>query len=153
MVIAHGASHFDNDDIGIILTAAPFDLLDDRKRDIGYDVNTPSFVFQIPFLLNHSKVNAARGHIIRPRKINSKKTFVVPHVLIALHAVIQNKNLAVFGGVHSACVDVDVGVDLHRGDREALPLEDCSHGGGSDTLADARHDATYDEYVLALTHN
>lgn len=56
--------------------------------------------------------------------------------------------LTVFVGREGPRVDVDVGVDFDRGDRDAAALEDRAERAGDDAFADARNHAARYQHVL-----
>ena len=78
----------------------------------GTDAHRFPAVAHAPLALDDRFIDASRRHVVRAGEIAVQKALVVAHVLVALRAVVQNKNLTVFGGVHGARVDVHIRVDL-----------------------------------------
>lgn len=60
----------------------------------------------------------------------------------------ENEVITVIEGGEGAGINVEVGVNLDRGDLETHCLEEETGGGGDNTLADTRDDTSGDENVL-----
>src|SRR5262249_46824958 len=140
LVLAHRAADLRDDYIRFVFLRGAVDLIDYFERNMGHHFYVPAAVLQIPFLLYHGKIHTARCHVILAGEVAVEEALVIAHVLIALRAVVQNKNLTVFGGVHSARVDVYIRIDLDGAYIETASLENFADGGGCDAFADTRHD-------------
>jgi hypothetical protein len=55
----------------------------------------------------------------------------------------------VFGGIHSARINVDVGVDFDGGDGKTAALQDGANGRSGDSFSNAGHDSTDDENIFS----
>ena len=98
-------------------------------------------IAHIPLPMNNLFINPARGHIIDRGQINIQKPFIIPHILIAFRAFVQNKNLTTLGGVHGSGVNIDVGINFYGGDFKTAGLQNFADRGGRDSLADSGHNS------------
>ena len=77
------------------------------------------------------------------------EALVVAQVEIGLCAVVGHEHLAVLERAHGARIDVEIGIELLDHYLESTALEEAAQRRAGDALAQRRHDATRDEYVLS----
>ena len=87
------------------------------------------------FSVNDGLVDASGGDGIVARGVDAGESFVVSEVEVGLHAIDSDVALAVFVGVESARVDVDVGVELLDRDLVATSLQQFADAGRDDAFA------------------
>ena len=148
LVFSRGAADLGDDDLRLVLFGGLVDALDHFHGNARYHLHLPAAVFQIPLLLDDRQIDAAGGHVVGSSKVPAQKALIIAHILVALRAVIQDKNLAVFGGIHGSGIHVHIGIDLDGGHRESPGLQYLADGRRGDALADARHNSPNYEYVL-----
>lgn len=148
LILADGAADLDDHDVRLGLLPRFLDAMDDFHRDMRHHFHALAAVFEIALPLDDPLIDAAGSHIVHAGEVEIQEALIVAHVLVALVAVAQNKNLTVLGGVHSACVDVDVGIDLDSGNIESAILEDEAERGGCYAFPYSGNDASHYEYVF-----
>ena len=67
---------------------------------------------------------------MKPGQFGFGETFIVSQVQVCFGAVFKHVYFAVLEGVHSAGIDVQVGVKLLHGDANAAVLQQRSQSGG-----------------------
>src|SRR3989344_4522674 len=152
LILADGAAHLDKRHIGLGGLLRLGNAADDLERNVGHDLDVFAFVLQVALFADDLLVHPAGGHVVDARQRLAQKALVVAHVLVALVAVVEHKDLAVLGRVHRAGIDVDIRVDFYRRRLVPLALHDAPDSGGGDPFADARHNAAYDKDVFWVGH-
>ena len=61
-------------------------------------------------------------------KVSIQKTLIVSHVLICFKPRIQDKDLAVLGGIHGARIDIQIWIYLDEIDIKTFGLEKRADG-------------------------
>ncbi len=124
LIIPHRAADLDDGDIGFVDLGGMFKPANDLVTDMRDGFNALATIAERPLLLDHMTIDHAARDVVITRQIPIQETFVVAHVLIGFKTRIQNKNLTVFGGVHGAGINIEVGVDFGEIDLESLGGED-----------------------------
>ena len=70
-------------------------------------------------------------------------------VQVGLCSILGNEDLAVLEGTHRTGVDIDVGVELLRGDLQPPRLQQPAQRSGRDAFAQSGDDASAHEYILS----
>mmetsp|Transcript_1560 Transcript_1560/g.3042 ORF Transcript_1560/g.3042 Transcript_1560/m.3042 type:complete len:470 (-) Transcript_1560:240-1649(-) len=96
------------------------DPLLDGVGDVGHHLNGLAEVLPHALLLDDVVVHLARGDAVGGGERELQEPLVVPEVKIGLAAVLKDVDLAVLEGAHRARVDVEIRVDLDRGDADAV---------------------------------
>ena len=78
----------------------------DRVRHMRNDLHRRAKIVAPAFLLDHVRVYAASGHVVRPAGGDAGKPFIVPKVEIRFRPVIGDEHLAVLGRAHGARIDI-----------------------------------------------
>jgi len=144
--VAHRAA--DLDDHHVVVLGDPAQRLLDLVGDVGDHLHGLAEVVAAPLLVDHRGVDLAGGVVVPLGGQVVGEALVVAEVEVGFRAVVGDEDLAVLVGGHRPRIDVDVGIELHQGDREPPRLEDGSHGGGGHPLAEGGHHAAGDEDVL-----
>src|SRR4029077_13259004 len=77
------------------------------------------------------------------------EAFVVAEVEVGLRPVVGDEDLAVLERAHRSRVDIDIGVELLHGHRQATGLEQATERGGCEALPQAGDDPTCHKDVLS----
>ena len=80
-------------------------------------------------------VYLSRGNIRSMGQINIDEPLIMPQVKVGLSAVIGDEYLAVLVGRHGARINIEVGVQLLHGDRDAAAFQDPADRGNADALS------------------
>ena len=131
--VADRAADLDDDHIDVV-SQPPHGVLD-LVGDVGDDLYGLAQVVAAALLVDHRLVDLARRVVVVLAGEGVGETLVVSQIQVGLRAVVGHEHLAVLVGRHGSGIDVDVGVKLHQGDREASRLEDGSHRRRRDSLA------------------
>jgi hypothetical protein len=115
-----------------------FDLVGDMRNHL----DGLAQIVATPFLVDDRFVDLAGGVVVSLAGQRVGKALVVAKIQIGLGTIVGDKDLTMLVGRHGPRVDVDVGVELHQGDRETSGLEDGAHRGRGHTLAQRRYDST-----------
>ena len=112
--VAHGAADFDDGHIGFV--GHRQDGLLDFVGDVGDDLDRAPEVVPPALFGDDVEVDAPRGVVVGLAQGDGGEAFVVAEVEVGFGAVLGDEDFAVLEGVHGAGVDVDVGVELLKGD-------------------------------------
>ena len=123
----------------------------DLVGDMGNDLDRAAQIFAAPLLGDHRVVDPAGGVVVLLAHDRVGVPLIMAHVEIGLGPVIGDVDLAVLEGVHGARIDVDVGVELLKGDGQAPAFQQRPDGGCSQPLAEGGEDAAGDENKLGLS--
>src|SRR5450830_570912 len=99
-------------------------------------------------LADHRFVNLAGSEVIHLLHLGSDEALIVAEIQIGFSAVIGDEHFAVLEWAHRSRINVDVGIELQKGDSEAARFEDRSEGRGGNPFTQGRHDAASDKYKL-----
>ena len=119
--VAHGPA-----DLGDQHVDALGGRVDARLDLVGHVRNHLDRTAQVvaPALLaEHRVVDPARGHVVELPHLGVAEALVVAQVEVRLGAVVGDVDLPVLEGIHRAGVDVQVGVQLEKGDAQPARLE------------------------------
>mmetsp|Transcript_127504 Transcript_127504/g.342209 ORF Transcript_127504/g.342209 Transcript_127504/m.342209 type:complete len:514 (-) Transcript_127504:151-1692(-) len=120
----------------------------DRVRDVRYHLNRLAEVVASALALDDLVVHLAGGHAVSRREGEAQEALVVPEVEVRLAAVFEHVHLAVLEGAHGAGVDIQVRVNLDRGDPEPVGLQHHADRRDRGALAQAGDGASSDDHVL-----
>jgi hypothetical protein len=81
----------------------------------------------VALLLYDAPVHLPGGHDMVVRKAGVKEPLVVAEVEVRLAPVVEHEDLPVLEGVQRTRVEVEVGIDLHRGDIQPPRLQDTAY--------------------------
>ena len=99
-------------------------------------------------LVQHVPVDLAGGEVRVAVQILVDEALVVAEVEVGLGAVLGDVDLPVLIGAHGTGIDVDVGVELLRGDLQPARLQQTAERGRGDALAEAGDHAARHENIL-----
>src|SRR5690349_12022756 len=123
-------------------------MLFDFIRDMCYDLDSSPQVISVPLLSIDAFVNLARREIVAATHFAADKALVMPEIEVGLGAIFGHKHLPMLKGTHGAWIDVDVGIELEKGDLEAACLANGCQGGRRDPFSEGRHHSPRHEHVL-----
>src|SRR4029077_18379885 len=89
-----------------------------------------------------------RGHVGRDGQVLVYETLVVPEVQVCLGAVVCDEHFAVLVGAHRAGIDVEIWIELLKGDGEVAGLQDVPDRRRCDALSQRGDDTPGHENVL-----
>ncbi len=117
--VADGAAYFG--DYEIVVAGFPQELHTtfDFIGDVRYNLHGLAKIVAAAFLIDYALVDSAGGNVVCLGSAHIGEAFVVPQVEVGLMAVFGNIAFAMFVGVESARIDVDVRVELLNGDTES----------------------------------
>ncbi len=146
--VADGAADLDDGhvDAAVKLQDGPLDLV----GDMGDDLDGAAQVFAAPFLGDHRVVDPAGGVVVPLAHDRIGVAFIMTQVEIGFGPVIGDVDLAVLKGVHGAGIDIDVGIELLKGDCQSPALQQGADGGSRQSFAQRGEDAAGDENKLGL---
>ena len=129
--IANGAADFGNDDVGGVVdfrcvTHAGLDFVGDVRNHL----DGVAEVFAAALLRDNGGVNLTGGHVSGLVEVLVQETLVVSDVQVGFCTVVGDKDFTVLEGVHRTGVDVQVGVELLHGHREAARAKKLTEGRG-----------------------
>ena len=146
--VADRAADLGDHHVRVGLLAHAVDKRLDLVRHMGDDLHGRAEVFPSPLLVQHVPVDLAGGEVGEAVEVLVDEAFVVTEVEVGFRAVLGDVDLAVLVGAHRAGVDVDVRVELLRGDLESARFEQPSERRSSDALAQPGDHASGYEDVL-----
>ena len=79
------------------------------------------------------------------------EALIMAKIHIGLSAIIQNKDLAMFNGIHRARIHIDIGIHFYKTNLQTTSLKKCTHRRGCDTLSEARNHSTGHKNIFRLT--
>ena len=112
------------------------------------DLNGAPEVVTASFLLNHREVDLSRCPVVIARGHQVGEPLVVAQVEVRLGAVVGHIDLAVLIRAHRAWIDVDVRVELLKGDFVSVTFEEAPDGCGGQTFTEGRNHAAGHEDVF-----
>ena len=146
--VADGAADLGDDDVRAALLADAVDEGLDLARDVRDDLHRLAEIFAVALLVEHVPVHFARREVGELVQVFVDEALVVAQVEVGLGAVVGDEHFAVLVRAHRARIDVDVRIQLLRGDFIAARLQEPAQARRRDALAEPGHDAARDEYVL-----
>jgi len=102
---------------------------------VGDDLDRAAEVIAAPLFLNDALIDLARGPIGVLRGQRAGEPLVVPKIEVRLGAVVGHVDFAVLVRAHRARIDVDIWIELLKGDAVAVSLEQAANRSGGETLA------------------
>ena len=108
----------------------------DLVGDVRDHLDGAAEVVAAALLLQHVRVDPARGDGVGAPGGDAGEALVVAEVEVGLGAVVGDEDLAVLEGRHRAGVDVEVGVELAKADGIAAGLQQRAEGGRGQALAE-----------------
>jgi hypothetical protein len=127
------AANFDDGHIDILghLLHRGFNFVGNVRDDLyRFSQIIPTTLFG-----NNLFVDAAGRPIIIARKFGVGEALVVAEVEIGFGAVVGDENLAVLEWRHGARIDVEIRVELHQVNFEAVAFEQAANRGRSQSFA------------------
>src|SRR5216683_3997353 len=146
--VADRPTHLDYHHVGLRVTRCPKDLLLDRVGDVRDDLDGGPQVVAAPLARDDLLVDLACGHVRCDRQVLVDEPLVVAKVEVRFRAVVGDEHLAVLVGAHGPGVDVEVWVELLKGDAEVAGLQDVPERRRGDPLAERGDDTPGHENVL-----
>ena len=146
--IARGAADLGDDHVRRGLFADRVDEGLDLVGDMRDDLYGLAQVFACALLVEHVPVYLAGGQVGELVQVLVDEAFVVAEVEVGLRAVVGDVYLAVLERAHRAWINIDVGIELLRGDLEAAAFQQTAEGRGGDALAQTGDYAAGHENVL-----
>ncbi|BAI65237.1 hypothetical protein RMDY18_14050 [Rothia mucilaginosa DY-18] len=140
--IADGTTDFGDDDVGCIVnfrcvTHAGLDFVGNVRDDL----DGVAEVFAAAFLCDNGGVDLTGGHVSGLVEVFVQEALVVSDVEVGFSTVVGDKDFTVLEGVHRTGVDVQVGVELLHGHREATCAKKLTEGRGRQALTERRCNA------------
>ena len=117
--VADRSTDFDGYDIHTLRDGA--DAVLDLVRDVRDDLDRSSQVVAATLFLNDGQIDLACRPVVAPGRRLIREALVVPQVQVRLRTVVGHVDLAVLVRAHGPGVDVDVRVELLKGDFVAVP--------------------------------
>ena len=94
------------------------------------DLYGPPEIIAPALLLDDALVDLPGGEVVPPLHLRALEALVVPEIEVGLGAILRHEHLSVLERAHRAGIDVDVGIELEKGDLDTAGFEDCSEGSG-----------------------
>ena len=110
--VAHDTTDFGDHEVEIAGEAELLHGALDFVGDMGYDLHRLAEVVAAALLVDDALIDAACSDIVGPRSLDIGESLVVTEVEVGLMAVDSDIALAMFVGIQSAGVDVDVRVEF-----------------------------------------
>ena len=120
----------------------------DLVRDVRNDLHGLAEVFAAALLVQHVPVHLAGRQVREPVEVLVDEPLVVAEVEVRLRAVLGHVDLAVLVRAHRARVDVDVRVELLRGDLQTARLQQPAERSRRDALAEPGDNAARHKNIL-----
>ena len=120
--VAYGAAHLDDGDLRPAFVAAAVEAALDLVGDVGNHLDRAAAEVAPALLLENAPVDLSRGHVGVLRQALVDEALIVAQIQVGLSAVVRDKDLPVLDGIHSAGVNVDVGVKFLHGHPAASGL-------------------------------
>ena len=113
----------------------------DFVGNVRDDLDGVAEVFAAAFLCDDGGVDLAGGHVSGLVEVFVQEALVVSDVEVGFSTVVGDKDFTVLEGVHRTGVDVQVGVELLHGHREATCAKKLTEGRGRQALTERRCNA------------
>ncbi len=146
--VADRAPHLDHHGIGLRVARSAEDLLLDHVRHVRDHLHSGSEVVASPLAGDDFLVDLPGGHVRGDSQVLVNEALVVAKVKVRLSPVVGDEHLAVLVRAHRAGVDVEVWVELLKGDGQVAGLQDVPDGRRSDALSQRGDDTPGHENVL-----
>ncbi len=143
--VAYRSADLTDDDVGSARGRQRADALLDLIGDVGDDLNRAAQILTAPLFADHRGVDLPGCDIACLAGGLVGEALVVAEVQVGFGAVIRDEDFAVLIRRHCAGVNIDVGVELHDGDRYPTALEQTPHRGDGNALSDGRGHTASDE--------
>ena len=150
--VTDGAANFCDDDVRIGLLADTVDEFLDFVGNVGDDLHGGAEILAAPLLVQHVPVDFAGREVGVFVEVFVDEALIMPEVEVGLRAVFRHVDLAVLIGTHRAGVDVDVGVELLRGDLQPPHLQQPAKRRRRDALSKAGDHAAGHKNVFRHVH-
>jgi hypothetical protein len=102
------------------------------------DLHRPTQIVSLALLLNDGVIYLPGRKIIIMAKLCMGESFIVPQIEVCLGTVVGDKHLTVLEGIHGAGIDVDIGIQLLKGHRQAPAFQQRTDGSRSQSLSRAK---------------
>jgi hypothetical protein len=120
--IAHRAADLDQRYVGVVgaLLDAALDLIRDMRNHLhrGAQIIAPAFLADDIF------VNFTGGEIVALGHGGAHEALVMPKIQVSLGAILGDEYFAVLKRAHGARININIGVELEKGNLEAARFED-----------------------------
>ena len=113
----------------------------DFVGNVRDDLDGVAEVFAAAFLCDNGGVDLAGGHVSGLVEVFVQEALVVSDVEVGFSTVVGDKDFTVLEGVHRTGVNVQVGVELLHGHREATCAKKLTEGRGRQALTERRCNA------------
>jgi hypothetical protein len=140
--IAHGAADLDDVHVGLRREREGVDAALDLVGHVRDHLHRAPQVISPTLTRKDRVVDLAGGDVVAARDGLVDESLVVPEIQIRLGAVIGDEHLAMLERAHRARVDVQVGIELLRGDPEAAGLQEQPKARRGDPFAKRRDHAS-----------
>ncbi len=121
--VPHGASDLHQGNVHVCGLGHGRDHVLDLVRHVRDDLYRPTEIVSVPLLLDDGQVGLTRGDVVGPGELHIEEPLVIPQVQVHLTPILHHEDLAVLEWVHGPRIDVEVRIDLDRGDLQAPGLE------------------------------
>ena len=105
------------------MSSGRIDKLFDFVRDMWNDLDGFAQVFSLPLFVQHIPVDLAGGKVGITIQVFVDEALIVAQIKVGLGSVFGNVDFAVLKRRHGAGVDIDVRIELLRGDLKPARLQ------------------------------
>ena len=120
--VASGAADLCDDHIGVGVLSHGVNKFFDLVRHMGDHLYGFPQILAPALLVQHVPVDLAGGEVGEFIEVLVDETLVVAQIKVSFRAVLRDVDLPMLVGTHGARVDVDIGVQLLRGNLQAAGL-------------------------------
>src|SRR5260221_9430429 len=138
----------DLDDCHFRFAGAARDERLDLVGDMRDHLHSAAEVVAAALLFYHRIVDLAGGEVVVPVHPRRLETLVVAQIEVGLRAVLGDEHLPVLERAHRSRINVDVRVELEKGDFDTARFEDRGEGGGGYPLPQRGNHTARHEHIL-----
>src|SRR6266852_4908302 len=150
--VADGAADFRDHYISFTVGRDRTDCFHDFVGDVRDDLNRLAEIVAAALLLEHRKINAAGGPVVRLRQMRVSEPLVMAEVQISLGSVVGDENFAVLKRRHRARIDIDIRVQFDQGHAQAARLQQAADRRRRQALTQPQNNAPRTKMYLGIEY-
>ena len=149
--VADGAAYLGQHHVRVRLAADRVNVILDGARDVRDDLHRFAEELSPALAVEHVPVHLARGEVGIAVEVLVDESLVMSEVEVGLRAVLGDEHFAVLVGAHRAGIDVDVRIQLLRGDFESARFQQPAQRRHDDALSEPGYYASRYKHILCHT--
>ena len=115
---------------------------------MGDDLHRGAEIFSLPLLVQNVPIDLSCGQVGVFVQVFVDESFIMPQIQVGFRTVLGHIHLAMLIGAHGARVNIDIGIQLLRGDLQTSGFQQPPQGSGGDPFAKAGDHTAGHKYIF-----